>query len=54
MYKKTKKYIVYTISDQNKRSGIFYPRKIRWNPLCNKKLTASKKKNTEKDQGFLT
>ncbi|EKY24596.1 hypothetical protein HMPREF0369_00494 [Anaerostipes hadrus ATCC 29173 = JCM 17467] len=54
MYKKTKKYIVYTIPDQNKRSGIFYPRKIRWNPLCNKKLAAPKKKNIEKDQGFLT
>jgi len=24
MYKKTKKYIVYTIPDQNKRSGIFF------------------------------
>ena len=54
MYKKTKKYIVYTIPDQNKRSGIFYPRKIRRNPLCNKKPAAPKKKNIEKDQGFLT
>lgn len=37
-----------------KDPGFFYPRKIRRNSLCNKKLAAPKKKNIEKDQGFLT
>jgi len=45
MYKKTKKYIVYTIPDQNKRSGIFIlgksdgiPHAIKSSPLLKRRI----------------